>query len=191
MEAFLSTLPPYVHDFIGKHPPTDVFNILRELVCFAVLYSDDRNHINSSADLLLKKKQDREVKSRRQYSQLKNLYSYFIFLFQSSEKEAVVPEAHSIKPIKEETEVEIKETANEAVKEEKKLLRNVRTGELIREESLMPNTFPEWWGHPDKELDHDTPPRKETPKRDTTPEPQQPESYGSAWISCKILYNSY
>jgi hypothetical protein len=61
MEAFLSTLPPYVHDFIGKHPPTDVFNILRELVCFAVLYSDDRNHINSSAHALLKKKQDREV----------------------------------------------------------------------------------------------------------------------------------
>lgn len=61
MEAFLSTLPPYVHDFIGKHPPTDVFNVLRELVCFAVLYSDDRNHIKSSVDSLLQKKNEREV----------------------------------------------------------------------------------------------------------------------------------
>jgi hypothetical protein len=62
MESFLSTLPPYVHDFLGKHPPTDVFNLLRELVCFAVLYSNDRERINSCTDALLKKQnQDQQV----------------------------------------------------------------------------------------------------------------------------------
>jgi hypothetical protein len=102
-----------------------------------------------------------------------------------------VPEAHSIAPTTEETVVEIKETADEAVKEEKKLLRNVRTGELIQEKSLMPNTFPEWWGHQESEPQHNdaTLPRKEVEKKDTiaratTPE-SLPESYGTSWISCK------
>jgi hypothetical protein len=62
MEGFLSTLPPYVHEFLGKHPPTDVFNLLKELVCFAVLYSEDRDRINSTTTALLKKRQDKEVK---------------------------------------------------------------------------------------------------------------------------------
>lgn len=57
MEAFLSTLPPYVHVFLGKHPPTDVFNLLKELVCFAVLYSDDRARIQSTTEALIKKKE--------------------------------------------------------------------------------------------------------------------------------------
>lgn len=61
MEGFLSTLPPYVHDFLGRHPPTDVFNLLKELVCFAVLYSEDRERINAATTALLKKKQDNEV----------------------------------------------------------------------------------------------------------------------------------
>lgn len=56
MEAFLSTLPPYVHEFIDKYPPTDVFNLLKELICFAVLYSDDRERINQSTEELLKKR---------------------------------------------------------------------------------------------------------------------------------------
>lgn len=174
MEAFLSTLPPYVHDFLGKHPPTDVFNILRELVCFAVLYSDDRNHIKSSADSLLQKKKDREAQ----------------------EEESVVPEAHAIVPIKEETEVEIKENPKDmasvvvaavtaaaaATKEPHKPAYNVRTGELIKEPSTMPNTFPEWWGH--KEFEPQAvspPPRKETQKQET--QDTQPESYGTSWIS--------
>lgn len=53
MESFLSTLPPYVHDFLNKHPPTDVFNVLRELVCFAVLYSNDRERIAAKTKELL------------------------------------------------------------------------------------------------------------------------------------------
>lgn len=56
MEAFLSTLPPYVHEFIDKYPPTDVFNLLKELICFAVLYSDDRARINQSTEEFLKKR---------------------------------------------------------------------------------------------------------------------------------------
>jgi hypothetical protein len=57
MEAFLSTLPPYVHAFLGKHPPTDVFNLLKELICFAVLYSDDRARIQSATQALIEKQE--------------------------------------------------------------------------------------------------------------------------------------
>jgi hypothetical protein len=57
MEAFLSTLPPYVHEFLDKYPPTDVFNLLKELICFAVLYSDDRARINQSTEEFLKKRE--------------------------------------------------------------------------------------------------------------------------------------
>jgi hypothetical protein len=67
MEAFLTTLPPYVHDFLNKQPATDVFNLLRELICFAVLYSEDRDRITSKTTELLKKKEvskDSKVKWR-------------------------------------------------------------------------------------------------------------------------------
>lgn len=56
MEAFLSTLPPYVHVFLDKHPATDVFNLLKELICFAVLYSEDRERIKNATDDLLTKR---------------------------------------------------------------------------------------------------------------------------------------
>ncbi|KAI9252896.1 hypothetical protein BDA99DRAFT_443797 [Phascolomyces articulosus] len=55
MEPFLSTLPPYVHDFLNRHPPTDVFNVLRELICFAVLYSNDREKILTLSKELINK----------------------------------------------------------------------------------------------------------------------------------------
>ena len=58
MEAFLTTLPPYVHAFLNKHPPTDVFNLLRELICFAVLYSEDRERINQVTHELLEKRNE-------------------------------------------------------------------------------------------------------------------------------------
>ncbi|KAI8969729.1 hypothetical protein BDB01DRAFT_581622 [Pilobolus umbonatus] len=47
MEGFLSTLPPYVHTYLSKYPALDTFNVLKELVCFAVLYSTDRDRIMS------------------------------------------------------------------------------------------------------------------------------------------------
>src|ERR1700730_10232632 len=53
MESFLSSLPPYVHDFLEKEPPFEVFNVLRELICFAVLYSNDRKHIQRQTESLL------------------------------------------------------------------------------------------------------------------------------------------
>lgn len=62
MEAFLTTLPPYVHEFLDKYPPTDVFNLLRELICFAVLYSEDRDKLNqSTSDFLKKRQQPKDV----------------------------------------------------------------------------------------------------------------------------------
>ncbi|CAO3642794.1 unnamed protein product [Mucor hiemalis] len=94
-------------------------------------------------------------------------------------------------PIREETEVEIKESAKDmasvvvaavAAAAAQKPTYNVRTGELIREQSTMPNTFPEWWGH--KEFEPQAvspPPRKETQKLETPDSP--PESFGTSWIS--------
>lgn len=58
MESFLTTLPPYVHDFLNKYPPTDVFNVLRELICFAVLYSNDRERILAMSKELMEKGAD-------------------------------------------------------------------------------------------------------------------------------------
>ncbi|RUO95924.1 hypothetical protein BC936DRAFT_142950 [Jimgerdemannia flammicorona] len=49
MDVFLSTLPPYVHCHLANHPPTDVFNVLRDLICFAVIYS---NSITSVRDAI-------------------------------------------------------------------------------------------------------------------------------------------
>jgi hypothetical protein len=54
MEAFLSSLPPYVHEFLAKEPPFEAFNVLRELICFAVLYSNDRKNIQRQTERLLK-----------------------------------------------------------------------------------------------------------------------------------------
>ncbi|KAI8339938.1 hypothetical protein BC941DRAFT_418969 [Chlamydoabsidia padenii] len=59
MEPFLTTLPPYVHQYINKYPPTECFNVLKDLVCFAVLYSNDREHINLLSLELLQKGADR------------------------------------------------------------------------------------------------------------------------------------
>lgn len=100
-------------------------------------------------------------------------------------------------PIREETEIEIKESAKDmasvvvaavAAAAAQKPTYNVRTGELIREQSTMPNTFPEWWGH--KEFEPQAvspPPRKETQKLETPDSP--PESFGTSWISCEFLTN--
>lgn len=61
MEAFLSTLPPYVHDYLNKYPPTDVFHVLKELICFAVLYANDRERIAILSKELMDKGADRQV----------------------------------------------------------------------------------------------------------------------------------
>ncbi|KAI8356140.1 hypothetical protein EDC96DRAFT_515885 [Choanephora cucurbitarum] len=85
MEAFLTTLPPYVHAFLNKHPPTDVFNLLRELICFAVLYSEDRERINQVTHELLEKRNEQSADEE-----------------EKEENEAVVPNSGTMQPIQEE-----------------------------------------------------------------------------------------
>ena len=91
-----------------------------------------------------------------------------------------MPETHLIEPIKEETEVEIKQSSPPQKKRY-----NVRTGELIQEDpSTTPNTFPEWWGRTD--LPPPPLPEKEVPRKETQKQEEpdsEPESYGSSWIS--------
>ncbi|SAL95919.1 hypothetical protein [Absidia glauca] len=61
MESFLTTLPPYVHQYINKYPPTECFNVLKDLICFAVLYSNDREHVNLLSLELMQKGADRII----------------------------------------------------------------------------------------------------------------------------------
>lgn len=61
MESFLTTLPPYVHQYINKYPPTECFSVLKDLICFAVLYSNDRERINLLSLELLQKGADGAV----------------------------------------------------------------------------------------------------------------------------------
>ncbi|ORZ07667.1 hypothetical protein BCR42DRAFT_455964 [Absidia repens] len=61
MEPFLTTLPPFVHDYLNKYPPTECFNILKDLICFAVLYSNNREHTNLLSIELLEKGADQAV----------------------------------------------------------------------------------------------------------------------------------
>ncbi|KAI8878702.1 hypothetical protein K501DRAFT_28862 [Backusella circina FSU 941] len=131
MEAFLTTLPPYVHDFLNKHPATDVFNLLRELICFAVLYSEDRDGIASKTTELIKKKED-------------------------AESDSVVPEISTdIETINEEEEEEEGKVSVEqesiSLKVGEKGSSNHNSGQDLHSEQKAINTFPEWWGHRESE----------------------------------------
>ncbi|KAF1799640.1 hypothetical protein V8B55DRAFT_1540181 [Mucor lusitanicus] len=175
MEAFLTTLPPYVHEFLDKYPPTDVFNLLRELICFAVLYSEDRDKLNQSTSDFLKKRQ--QPKDGQHAPEKDDITQEKEEEEEEEEEDATVPVEKRIDSIAEETEHEIQTL-------KAKPLYNVRTGEAIQtDKSNMPNTFPEWWGH--RESEPHKVERKETAvhhgeHEDKTP-PQQ--HFGSSWIS--------
>ncbi|KAL9544110.1 hypothetical protein MBANPS3_007794 [Mucor bainieri] len=176
MEAFLTTLPPYVHEFLDKYPPTDVFNLLRELICFAVLYSEDRDKLNQSTSDFLKKRQQSEnnqdepglncIAQEKEEEEEE----------EEEEDEATVPEEKRIGSIAEETEHEIQSL-------KAKPLYNIRTGEVIQtDKSNMPNTFPEWWGH--RESEPHKVERKETANQHGEHEDKTlPQSFGTSWIS--------
>ncbi|KAI8881278.1 hypothetical protein K501DRAFT_334824 [Backusella circina FSU 941] len=53
MEDFLNTLPSFVHDYLNKYP-INALSLLKELVCFAVLYSNDRDIICLLTEQLLR-----------------------------------------------------------------------------------------------------------------------------------------
>ncbi|KAI8149229.1 hypothetical protein BJV82DRAFT_662538 [Fennellomyces sp. T-0311] len=132
MEPFLTTLPPYVHEFLSKHPPTDVFNVLRDLICFAVLYSNDRERIVRMSKDLLEKGADGD--QTRVLSLPKNVSTTPEPFTSSSEKPSPVSEPE--KPTTEPTPVA---SASSSVKS--------GTDTPTR---TIPWTFPEWWGHHDE-----------------------------------------
>jgi hypothetical protein len=84
MESFLSTLPAYVHQYINKYPPTDCFSVLKELICFAVLYSNDRERTNLLSLDLLNKKADQAITHRPYTSSTLTLSSLTSTLSQTS-----------------------------------------------------------------------------------------------------------
>lgn len=185
MEAFLTTLPPYVHEFLDKYPPTDVFNLLRELICFAVLYSEDRDKLNQSTSDFLKKRQQPEKVSMGKLKEVNQILTWNAKRDENeseknetAEGDAVVPIEKGIDSIAEETEHEVKSL-------EAKPSYNVRTGEMIQtDKSNMPNTFPEWWGH--RESEPQKMERKETAIHHDEHETKTlPQSFGTSWISCK------
>ncbi|ORE06463.1 hypothetical protein BCV72DRAFT_123549 [Rhizopus microsporus var. microsporus] len=121
MEAFLSTLPPYVHKFLDKYPPTDVFNLLRELICFAVLYSEDRERIKAATEEFLAKRENEEIE-------------------QEEDKEEDKEEQEQEEEEEEEIEQQVPIQHNSIIVPPKEPSEE-------KKQSKMPNTFPEWWGH--------------------------------------------
>ncbi|KAK4511414.1 uncharacterized protein ATC70_012629 [Mucor velutinosus] len=171
MEAFLTTLPPYVHEFLDRYPPTDVFNLLRELICFAVLYSEDRDKLNQSTSDFLKKRQQSENKDQHEFEN-----DDITQKEEEEEEDVTVPVEKRIDPIAEESEHEI-----QALKA--KPLYNIRTGETIQtDKSNMPNTFPEWWGHRESEP-HKVERKETTIQHGEHEDKTLPQSFGTSWIS--------
>ncbi|KAF7729567.1 hypothetical protein EC973_004242 [Apophysomyces ossiformis] len=131
MDSFLSTLPPYVHAFLDKHPPTDVFNLLRELVCFAVLYSNDRARINAMSEELIRKGAADFVLEQPGTEKHK-----------ASASPADKADLASITDTADETKTHLTESTSSTAADEK---------DVHEEEKPVNNgipwTFPEWWGH--------------------------------------------
>ncbi|KAG0171528.1 hypothetical protein DFQ28_000875 [Apophysomyces sp. BC1034] len=125
MDSFLSTLPPYVHAFLNKHPPTDVFNLLRELVCFAVLYSNDRARIAALTEELIQKGAAEHFEEEAQGE------SHQVPLLSVIKEDNVDETATHL------TESTTSTTADD--KDEHQEEKVVNNG--------IPWTFPEWWGH--------------------------------------------
>ncbi|KAI8384363.1 uncharacterized protein BYT42DRAFT_480690, partial [Radiomyces spectabilis] len=126
MEAFLTTLPPYVHVFLDKHSPTETFNILRELICFAVLYSNDRQHILSLSKELIDKGADSVKESETTPTSTADQTL-------SSKQDLPLPPP-KVNPFDEQIVPD-----------------HTPIQEPVRKKTL-PWTFPEWWGH--QESDH-------------------------------------
>ncbi|KAI9496102.1 hypothetical protein BDB00DRAFT_758891 [Zychaea mexicana] len=124
MESFLSTLPPYVHEFLNRHPPTDVFNVLRELICFAVLYSNDREKILSITPEPVASISERILSSaaRQEYEA-------------AAAAAKPPPAAITAEP----TPVS---SASSSVRSATDTPPPTKSG--------VPYTFPEWWGHHDE-----------------------------------------
>ncbi|KAI7905759.1 uncharacterized protein BX663DRAFT_500810 [Cokeromyces recurvatus] len=123
MESFLSTLPPYVHEYLDKYPPTDVFNLLKELVCFAVLYTENRERLQQSTVEFLKER-------REQTKQKVN----------KAPDEMMTIKENNTSTIESNQKVESSNYNNDQQQMDQK------------KTSTMPYTFPEWWGHHEAEL---------------------------------------
>ncbi|KAI9322295.1 hypothetical protein BX666DRAFT_600171 [Dichotomocladium elegans] len=142
MESFLSTLPSYVHDYLNKQPPTDVFNVLRELICFAVLYSNDRERITSKTAQLLERGADKAVPEDNGSDAENNIQgdnqSHGEYVDVVSTRPATISTTET-----DGNHVQTKSTGREDDEEEE------TKKPKPRDKSKMLYTFPEWWGHHD------------------------------------------
>ncbi|KAI8987974.1 hypothetical protein BDF20DRAFT_815097 [Mycotypha africana] len=170
MEAFLSTLPPYVHEFLNQYPPTDVFNLLKELICFAVLYSDDRARINEATNEFLEKKKLLTTLEKADGSVL----------------ESTSARSHeTIEEEEEEAEGKVK------IDQETKKLDLQQNDERKQKTASLPSTFPDWWGHHEEEL-LPSQIRKEikVANNNHSREIKKQQSVDLGWVSCKPPYNN-
>ncbi|CAO3587398.1 unnamed protein product [Absidia cylindrospora] len=159
MESFLTTLPPYVHQYIDKYPPTECFNILKELICFAVLYSNDRERTNILSLELLQKGADGANQLYQHYllQQLPDL-TLPHYLSPVSVTKTIPP------TIQQQHSSEQLDFECSTILEEQGVLdsRHIATVDMDHavpaahstavdggRKSTMPYTFPEWWAHPD------------------------------------------
>lgn len=149
MESFLTTLPPYVHDFLNKYPPTDVFNVLRELICFAVLYYNDRERILAMSKELIEKGADKPPP----VILLHPLYVGVLFQYSNSWKKKKLSIQSVSTRISDEKENEAQTTETTVasprpVEEPYNTTKHSSDGDNEKKKAdTMPWTFPEWWGH--------------------------------------------
>ncbi|KAI8081508.1 uncharacterized protein BX664DRAFT_340578 [Halteromyces radiatus] len=176
MESFLSTLPPYVHQYINKYPPTECFTVLKELICFAVLYSNDRERINLLSVDLLQKGADEAIAHKPYYSSsLSSLASTPMLASPVQTSQQLVPsdiinktmpsilkqqedQPHlECKPIMEEDDMysaslgrpALGSPTQEPTQHSMPSSSSPPVAGKPSEKSTMPYTFPEWWGHHD------------------------------------------
>ncbi|KAJ8651607.1 hypothetical protein O0I10_012830 [Lichtheimia ornata] len=154
MESFLSTLPPYVHDFLNKHPPTDVFNVLRELVCFAVLYSNDRERIAAKTKELLDQGADVVSKDTDTGSMggqntmaTSNDNDSITTTTTAASKSSNTAATGGDKPT--EKKHDVNKAVEKVVSHEVDVISHQEATTNSNQKGSMPWTFPDWWGHHD------------------------------------------
>ncbi|ORZ17119.1 hypothetical protein BCR42DRAFT_413956 [Absidia repens] len=174
MESFMTILPPYVHQYIDKYPPTECFNVLKDLICFAVLYSNDRERINYLSLELLQKGADGAVTHKPYISSGSALST-----LSASAPSTNVTSPHYLSPVSvtkaipftvqqqhssEQLDFECSTILEEQGVLDSRHMAGVDMDHILSPNSVpathsttadagrkstMPYTFPEWWAHPD------------------------------------------
>ncbi|ORX61711.1 hypothetical protein DM01DRAFT_1332300 [Hesseltinella vesiculosa] len=208
MEGFMSTLPPYVHDYLNRYPPTEMFQVLKELISFAVLYANDRERINLLSTQLLENGADQAILHKPYTSpsstlpssvtssprNLKPLTSGIHCKPILEEELAMTPDLVPTSPIQEAASVSSMASsqhtglgpvashvpASPAISSSRQSPSAQQRSPASA--SNMPYTFPEWWAHPDPADHHLAHGTTSSQEDQVTPKVTSPSTATSLWV---------